>query len=97
MRTAIVVTGLVVGGWLICFWLKSPGPALAAGTAQQPQWLYTVYYYSDLMELGEKTTTLNLTKLGKQGWELVAVTPGIRGDKGAEVTTQTTYYFKRPR
>ena len=56
-----------------------------------------VYDHSDLMALGEKRIGPNVTKLGEEGWELVAVTPGIRGDKGEEVTAQTTYLFKRPK
>jgi hypothetical protein len=74
-----------------------PEPALAQAPAKRPQWQYAVYYHSDLMALGEKTANENLTKLGEQGWELVAVTSGIRGDKGEEVSTQTTYFFKRPK
>jgi hypothetical protein len=49
------------------------------------------------MALGEKRIGPNLTKLGEEGWELVAVTPGIRGEKGEDVITQTTYFFKRSR
>ena len=56
-----------------------------------------VYDHSDLMALGEKRIGPNLTKLGEEGWELVAVTPGIRGEKGEDVITQTTYFFKRSR
>ena len=50
-----------------------------------------------LMALGEKRIGPNLTKLGEEGWELVAVTSGIRGEKGEDVVTQTTYIFKRAR
>jgi hypothetical protein len=54
-------------------------------------------YRSRLRRRGPGRINENLTKLGEQGWELVAVTPGIRGDKGKEVAGQTTYFFKRPK
>jgi hypothetical protein len=82
---------------LIGVWHGSPEQAIAQPAAKRSQWQYAVYYHSDLMALGEKTAGQNLSKLGEQGWELVAVTPGIRGDKGEEVSTQTTYLFKRPK
>jgi hypothetical protein len=91
LMVALVVAVFVVAG----MWPRSA--VVAQRAAKRPQWQYAVYYHSDLMALGEKTANQNLTKLGEQGWELVAVTPGIRGDKGEVVSTQTTYFFKRPK
>ena len=88
---ALAAAAAVVGG------LGSPpGPAVAQPAAKRPQWRYAVYYHGDLMAVGEKTLNQNLSKLGEQGWELIAVTPGIRGEKGEDVSGQTTYFFKRP-
>ena len=97
MKRALVVPLIIVACCSVGSWLRSPGPALAQAQAKRPQWQYPVFYHSDLMALGGKTAGQNLTKLGEQGWELVAVTPGIRGDKGENVSTQTTYFFKRPK
>jgi hypothetical protein len=97
MRRILVVAFIVAAGLSVAAWLESPGPAPAQPPAKRLQWQYAVYYHSDLMALGEKSANQNLTKLGEQGWELVAVTPGIRGDKGEDVSTQTTYFFKRPK
>jgi hypothetical protein len=97
MKRILVVAFVLAAGSATVAWLRSPGPAVAQQPPRRPQWQYAVYYHSDLMALGEKTAGQNLTKLGEQGWELVAVTPGIRGDKGEEVTAQTTYLFKRPK
>jgi hypothetical protein len=93
-RMLVVALALAIGYW-VGAWLEAP--AVAQPPAKRSQWQYAVYYHSDLMALGEKTINQNLTKLGEQGWELVAVTPGIRGDKGQDVNTQTTYFFKRPK
>jgi hypothetical protein len=97
MKPVLVVAFALATGYSAAVWLGAPAPAVAQAAAKRPQWQYAVYYHSDLMDLGEKTANQNLTKLGEQGWELVAVTPGIRGDKGKDVTTQTTYIFKRPK
>jgi hypothetical protein len=97
MKRVLLVAMLVVASGAVGFCVRSPGAAHAQAPAKRLQWQYTVYYHSDLMALGEKTATLNLTKLGEQGWELVAVTSGIRGAKGEDVTKQTTYFFKRPK
>jgi hypothetical protein len=97
MMRALLIALLVVAACSVGVCLRSPGGAQAQGPAKRLQWQYTVYDHRDLMALGEKTISQNLSKLGEQGWELVAVTPGIRGDKGADVISQTTYVFKRPR
>ena len=97
MKRALLVALLVVAFCSAGFCLRSPGPARAQVPAKPPQWSYAVYYHGDLMALGEKTVNRNLTRLGEQGWELVAVAPGIRGDRGKDVSPQTTYFFKRPK
>jgi hypothetical protein len=97
MKPGLVIAFVLAAGCCLGWWLKPSDPAVAQGPAQRPQWQYAVYYHGDLMALGEKTVNQNLTRLGEQGWELVAVTPGIRGAKGEEVSTQTTYFFKRPK
>jgi hypothetical protein len=94
MKRILVVACALAAGSSAVIWSGSPAPA-AQPAAKRPQWEYAVYYHGDLMALGEKTINQNLTKLGGQGWELVAVTPGVRGDKGEDVSTQTTYFFKR--
>jgi hypothetical protein len=97
MKGVLLVAMLVVASGAVGYCLRSPGAAHAQAPAKLLQWQYAVYYHSDLMALGEKTANQNLTKLGEQGWELVAVTSGIRGDKGEDVSKQTTYLFKRPK
>jgi hypothetical protein len=97
MIRPLLVALLVVAACSVGVCLRSPGGAQAQAPAKRLQWQYIVYDHSDLMALGEKTIGQNLSKLGEQGWDLVAVTPGIRGAKGADVITQTTYVFKRPR
>ena len=97
MKQLFPVFLVLATGLSAATWMASSPPAAAEPPFKRPQWQYAVYYHSDLMALGEKTMNQNLTKLGEQGWELVAVTPGIRGDKGEEVTAQTTYLFKRPK
>src|SRR5262245_34912160 len=97
MKRLLLMALVLATGLSAATWLGSSPPAAAGPPAKWAQWQYAVYYHSDLMALGEKTANQNLTKLGEQGWELVAVTPGIRGDKGEDVSTQTTYFFKRPK
>src|SRR5262245_15249208 len=97
MKAGLVGTLLVAACCLTGWSLKPSVPAVAQAPAKRPQWQYAVYYHSDLMGLGHKTLNQNLSKLGEQGWELVAVTPGIRGEAGKDVSTQTTYFFKRPK
>jgi hypothetical protein len=46
------------------------------------------------MALGGANMGANLNKLGGEGWELVAVVPGIKGEKGDQIQ-QTTFFFKR--
>jgi hypothetical protein len=97
MKRILVVALLVAACGMGGVRLPPSESAVAQPAAKLPQWQYAVYYHSDLMGLGEKSVNQNLTKLGEQGWELVAVTPGIRGAKGEEISTQTTYFFKRPK
>jgi hypothetical protein len=97
MKPGIAVAGVAVAALAAWLWLNpsGPAPAQAQAPAKAPRWQYAVSYHSDLMALGEKSLNGNLTKLGEQGWELVAVTPGIRGDKGKEVAGQTSYSWHR--
>jgi hypothetical protein len=97
MKCLWVVAFVLAVGFSAAIGLGLSVPAAAQPPAKRPQWQYAVYYHSDLMALGEKTVNQNLSKLGEQGWELVAVTAGIRGEKGEDVSTQTTYFFKRPK
>jgi hypothetical protein len=97
MKRVLLVAVLVVAAGAVGSWLRAPGSANAQVPAKRLLWQYAVYYHSDLMALGEKTANQYLTRLGEQGWELVAVTSGIRGDKGEDVSKQTTYFFKRPK
>jgi hypothetical protein len=97
MKRILMIALFIAACGLVVVWVSPPESAIAQPAAKQPRWQYAVYYHSDLMALGEKTVNRNLTKLGEQGWELVAVTSGIRGDKGEEVSSQTTYFFKRPK
>jgi hypothetical protein len=96
MRGKLVVTflaGLVAG---LAVALAGWHPRALAERPEKPaRWGYAVYFHGDLMALGEKTVNQNLTKLGEEGWELVAAAPGLRGEK--DVTTQTTYFFKKPK
>jgi hypothetical protein len=100
MRRFVVCLCLLALLAVVCcsldIWLRSPVAAQVRVQGKRLQWQYAVYYHGDLMALGEKTVNQNLSKLGEQGWELVAVAPGIQG-KGAGVSTQTTYFFKRPK
>ena len=97
MKRLLLVAVVIAASFSAVTWLGSSPPAAAQPVPRQPQWQYAVYYHTDLMALGEKTANQNLTKLGEKGWELVAVTTGIRGEKGEDVSTQTTYFFKRPK
>lgn len=72
-------------------------PARQPEAAKRPAWRYAVYYHDDLMAWGGRTLNENLTKLGDQGWELVTITQGLKGDGKAVLTTQTVYFFKRPK
>jgi hypothetical protein len=49
------------------------------------------------MAAGQDTAGKNLTKLGEDGWDLVAVSPGVADGSRGGVTNQTTYFLKRPR
>jgi hypothetical protein len=39
----------------------------------------------------------DLSKMGEEGWELVAVVPIAGFDKGNILTNELTYFFKRPK
>jgi hypothetical protein len=97
MKRLLLVVLVLAAGFSAATWLGSSPLADAQPPAKGPQWQYVVYDHSDLMALGDKRIGPNLTKLGEQGWELVAITPGIRGEKGEDVVKLTTYFFKRPR
>jgi hypothetical protein len=95
MRNSLSVGFLFVACCFMGPGVNPPHPAVAQPPpAKRVQWQYSVYDHSDLKALGGKTIGANLSKLGEAGWELVAVVPGITGEKGVEIK-QTTYFFKR--
>jgi hypothetical protein len=97
MRNRLILAAALVAGCLGGLGLKSGPPAAAQEAAKRPQWEYRVVYHSDLMAVGESTAGKNLTKLGADGWELVAVSGGLADGSRGGVTNQTAYFFKRPK
>lgn len=95
MRNRLVVAAALVACCVVGLGLRSGPPAVAQEAPKRPEWQYAVYYHSDLMAVGKDTVGKNLSKLGEDGWELVAVTPGITDGSRGGVTNQTVYFFKR--
>jgi hypothetical protein len=95
MRPYLLASLLLAAGCFVGWAVHPAPPAPAQGGPRRVAWEYAVYYHGDLMALGGKTLYANLNKLGASGYELVAVVPGIVGEKARDVTKQTTFFFKR--
>jgi uncharacterized protein (TIGR03067 family) len=77
-----------------------PGSAAAPSHHSGPRWEYRTLTRQELINLAQKDVTAGLNKLGEDGWELVAIRPGVgsgsqRGP-GRPDEANTEYYFKRP-
>ena len=100
MRKALFAAVFLAACCCVGLWLSpaspSQGTTVRGPQAKAGRWGYAVYSQGDLMGLGEKTIHGNLNKLGEDGWELVAIAPGIT-TAAAGATRETTYFFKRPK
>jgi hypothetical protein len=100
MRRTLLVAAFLAACCCAGLWLKaaasSQGTTVQGPQAKGVRWGYAVYSQGDLMGLGEKTIHGNLNKLGEDGWELVAVAPGLTS-AAPGATRETTYFFKRPK
>jgi hypothetical protein len=67
-----------------------PGPT-PAGPAK---WEYRILTREQVAKLGKNDVVAGLNRLGKDGWELVAVEPALAPAKGAGAVQ---FYLKRPR
>jgi hypothetical protein len=85
MRNLIVIALALGGLGAVTCLAEAP----AGKAASRPQWEYKTVTGDGLVELG-KNEQGGLNKLGDDGWELVAVTPG-------QGFTKVAYYFKRPK
>jgi hypothetical protein len=97
MRNRLIVAAAPVAGCVAGLSLRTGPPAAAQEAPKRPQWEYRVHYHSDLMAVRQDTTGKNLTNLGKDAWELVAVSGGLTDGSRGGVTNQTAYYVKRPK
>ena len=100
MRRTLLVDAFLAACCCVGLWLSpaatSQGTTVRGAQAKGVRWGYAVYPHGDLMGLGEKTIYGNLNKLGEDGWELVAVAPGITSSAPSAIR-ETTYFFKRPK
>jgi len=67
---------------------EAPAPPDKAAPAG-PKWEYKVLNRGEIADLGNKDFATGLNKLGDEGWEMVALGPGVRNTQ--------EYYFKRPK
>ena len=97
MRNRLIVAAALVAGCLTGLGLRSGPPVAAQEAAKRPLGQYAAFYHTDLMAVGQDTVGKNLSKLGEDGWELVAVAPGVTDGSRGGVTNQTVYFLKRPK
>jgi type II secretory pathway component GspD/PulD (secretin) len=93
--TLLVVGVLLAGTCTPAAAQKSGNDAVKSKGATPPKWEYKALTKAQVADLGKKDFAAGLNKLGDEGWELVALEPGLEGRSGRS-SGQTTFYFKRP-
>ncbi len=86
MRSKLILTAVVCLGAIAAL-----GASVGAGRPPSQAWEYRIMQETVNNPAGSETNRGGLNELGKEGWELVAVTPP-RGDYPNYV-----FYLKRPK
>jgi hypothetical protein len=79
-----------------------PAAADKGGAKPRARWEYKAMTYDDIKRLefnmrGTDTPDGGLNMLGDDGWELVAIEPGVSGPSAAYGNRPARYVFKRPK